>query len=106
MWQLDHKTLELIQKIESVAPLAGCHVALTGGVLYKQGPRKDLDLLFYRIRQVATIDYVRLFDELEKVGITRVKSFGWVTKAAYGDEGIDIFFPEDCDAPNDRASGY
>ena len=44
--------VDLCKQVESIAPDYGCHVALTGGCLYKEGPRKDLDLLFYRIRQV------------------------------------------------------
>ena len=39
------KIARLVEVI--VAPLGG-HVALTGGCLYKDGPRKDLDLVIYR----------------------------------------------------------
>ena len=42
--------------LESIAPSFGCHIALTGGTLYKPGERKDMDILFYRIRQVSEID--------------------------------------------------
>ena len=104
MWELDDDLIYLIQRIEGAAPLAGCHVALTGGVLYKVGPRKDLDLLFYRIRQSEKIDYELLFMMLEKIGITVSAHYGWCHKAAYQGKPIDIFFPEDKDAPNE--SGY
>ena len=49
-WTQQH-AIELCKRIESVCPRYGCHVALTGGLLYKDGPRKDCDILFYRIRQ-------------------------------------------------------
>jgi hypothetical protein len=43
--------IALCRKIEEHVPDAGMHVALTGGCLYKDGTRKDADILFYRIRQ-------------------------------------------------------
>lgn len=36
------EAIALCRKIEDVCPAFGCHVALTGGVLYKLGERKDL----------------------------------------------------------------
>src|ERR1035437_5571090 len=51
------EAIELCVKVEAICPKYGCHVALTGGLLYKQGKRKDCDLLFYRIRQVEQIDF-------------------------------------------------
>ena len=41
------KAIEICKEIEMRAPSYGCHVALTGGCLYKDGDRKDCDLLFY-----------------------------------------------------------
>ena len=35
-WNIDD-AINLIVKIEELAPKYGCHVALTGGVLYKVG---------------------------------------------------------------------
>ncbi len=80
--------------IESVCPTYGCHVALTGGSLYKPGERKDCDVLFYRIRQVESIDLEGLFGALAELGIERKSGFGWVHKAAYQGKNIDMFFPE------------
>lgn len=80
--------------IESVCPQYGCHVALTGGALYKPGERKDCDVLFYRIRQVAAIDQDGLFNALSELGIERQGGFGWVHKAIYQGKNIDMFFPE------------
>lgn len=103
-WSLDAETLELIRSVEAVCPAAGCHVALTGGVLYKPGNRKDLDLLFYRIRQAEKIDYEKLFLLLSALGIKTTAHYGWVTKADWYGRPMDLFFPEDTDAPNE--SGY
>lgn len=80
--------------IEDVAPLYGCHVALTGGTLYKHGPRKDVDIMFYRIRQVEQIDEAGLFGALGRLGVLRTTDHGWLTKATYLDLPVDLFFPE------------
>lgn len=99
--------IDLCRKIEMVCPMAGCHVALTGGCLYKDGDRKDIDLMFYRIRQVEKIDYELLFSILDQLGIKVEKSFKWCHKARYDNVGIDIFFPEADDAPGqDLGSDY
>jgi hypothetical protein len=87
--------IALCREIEAVCPPFGCHVALTGGTLYKDGPRKDLDVLFYRIRQVAAIDVEGLFDALANIGIEQIGGFGWVYKAKHRERPIDCFFPED-----------
>ncbi len=89
--------IELCRKIEAICPPFGCHVALTGGTLYKDGPRKDLDVLFYRIRQRDTIDTDGLFQALRTIGVERTKGFGWCHKAAFQGRNIDMFFPENQD---------
>lgn len=109
MWtQAD--AIALCVAIEDVCPKFGCHVALTGGLLYKSGPRKDADILFYRIRDVAEIDISGLLCVLQELGIThdyeRDDEYGdelWCVKAMYHGRPIDLFFPEIC-APC-RASG-
>lgn len=94
MWDLP-KALAVCRLVEEIAPKYGCHVALTGGCLYKDGPRKDLDLLFYRIRQTPTIDTEGLFAELAQHGIVKQSGFRWCFKATMGELNIDIFFPEE-----------
>ena len=81
--------------IESICPKHGCHVALTGGSLYKDGERKDCDILFYRIRQKERIDIESLKQEMQAMGIEIGEEFGWVHKAKYLGQPIDMFFPED-----------
>lgn len=94
-WELA-EAVELCRQIESICPDYGAHVALTGGVLYKDNPRKDLDLVFYQIRQVEKIDRNGLNLALYDIGLTEMKKFGWGVKCIYGKEGksVDIFFPD------------
>jgi hypothetical protein len=102
MWMRD-EAIDLCRAIEEVAPAFGCHVALTGGLLYKFGPRKDCDVLFYRIRQVDEIDIDGLFDALKPLGIERVTDkASWCIKATHAGRHIDCFFPE---LPGDHESG-
>jgi len=88
------QAIELCRKIEVIAPKYGCHVALTGGTLYHFGERKDADILFYRIRQIAYIDVDGLMLALSEIGIEAIRDYGWCYKAAYGEQPIDFFFPE------------
>lgn len=89
------KSIEICKIISTFSADYGCHVALTGGCLYKEGNRKDLDILFYRIRQVQTIDYEGLFSRLVEIGFTIPKGFGWLFKSTYLGCQIDMFFPEE-----------
>lgn len=90
-----NQAIELCRKVEQFAPLHGCHVALTGGCLYKEGERKDVDILFYRIRQVEVINYEGLKSSLESIGFTDVDGFGWLWKGKYNNVDVDMFFPEE-----------
>lgn len=96
------EAINLCVLIESVCPQYGCHVALTGGTLYKPGERKDCDVLFYRIRQVEAIDQEGLFAALSQIGIERQSGFGWVHKAIFDGKSIDMFFPEASDGDYER----
>ena len=89
------KALVICRAIEQVSPHYGCHVALTGGCLYKDGDRKDLDIVFYRIRQAKFIDYDGLFYALVQIGFSVPKGFGWLFKSEFKGQAIDMFFPEE-----------
>lgn len=91
------EAIELCIEVEAICPQYGCHVALTGGLLYKEGRRKDCDLLFYRIRQVDEIDYKGLWSALSDIGLVQTTGFGWCYKAVYKGKNIDCFFPEEED---------
>ena len=89
------KAIEICVLLEDIAPSCGCHVALTGGTLYKTGERKDVDILFYRIRQAPVIDTVKLIAKMESLGFSLNEfSGGWLLKGAYQGVSIDFFFPE------------
>jgi hypothetical protein len=69
--------------------------ALTGGVLYKEGERKDIDIVIYRHRQnTASFEMVEIESKLTASGLTDLKYFGFVTKAKWNGENIDLFNPE------------
>ena len=89
------QAIELAVMVEAVCPKFGCHVALTGGCLYKVGERKDLDLLFYRVRQHPKIEKVDLFLALQEIGLKELSGWGWCHKAEYEGKKIDCFFPEE-----------
>jgi hypothetical protein len=91
------EAIELCKIIEDICPRAGCHVALTGGCLYKDGERKDLDILFYSIRQTNGVEETKpqllaLLPSISQFKI--VRDFGWCCKATYKGKSIDMFFPE------------
>ena len=88
------EAVELCRQIEAVCPAHGCHVALTGGLLYKDGLRKDADILFYRIRQIEEIDVGGLLASLAALGVEAGDDFGWCHKATFNGKPIDFFFPE------------
>jgi hypothetical protein len=94
MWT-QAEAIELCVALEAIAPTYGCHVALTGGLLYKTGPRKDCDVLFYRIRQ-TTIAWDNLWKALEMIGLTKIKGKKnhWCIKADWFGKSVDCFFPE------------
>jgi hypothetical protein len=94
MWAHE-EAVALATLVEMVCVKAGCHVALTGGLLYKSGARKDCDFLFYRIRQIEKIDMDLLWKELATVGVMKTGGFGWCYKAQFTGKQIDCFFPEE-----------
>lgn len=93
MWT-QSEAIELARLIEAVAPAHGAHVALTGGLLYKDGPRKDADFLFYCIRQRDRIDENALLAALADIGLLIGVRKGWVRKAVWMGKSVDLFFPE------------
>ena len=84
----------LCRMLEQISPKYGAHVVLTGGTLYKDGPRKDCDILFYCIRQWDEIDESGLLEALTQVGFEIGRKHGWVTKATYCGRNVDLFFPD------------
>lgn len=93
MWTLS-EAVALCRKVEAVCPAYGCHVALTGGTLYKDGARKDTDLLFYNIRQVDALGRESLLLALQGIGFEMGAQHGWVQKATVAGKPVDLLFPE------------
>lgn len=102
MGDLD-SAITLCRMVERVAPKYGCHVALTGGCLYKDGERKDIDILFYRIRQVEAIDHEGLKAALTGIGFEDITGFGWLLKGTFSGIPVDMFFPEEMEGGNYKA---
>lgn len=93
-WSL-REAVELCKLLEVVLPEAGFHIALTGGLLYKEGRRKDCDLMFYQIRQMEP-NYEVLWKYLTVAGVLRSPSYpenGWLVKATYRGKQVDCLFP-------------
>lgn len=93
-WTRD-EAIEFCRLLEQHAPDYGAHVALTGGCLYKDGPRKDVDILVYRIRQVAKIDWAGFFARMAIFGVVAREDRGWCKKASFIGKSIDFFDAED-----------
>lgn len=102
MWT-QQEAIDMCKKLELITPQFGLHVALTGGCLYKEGLRKDLDIVLYRIRQCETPDFVNMWKELLNHGIEYLCDYGFCIKANYGNKQIDFFWPESPDGEYDQA---
>lgn len=83
------------RQLEQHAPTFGLHIGLTGGCLYKDGDRKDLDIILYRIRQEPEPNLEDFYLILEEMGWEMGKNHGWVQKmkTPVGDN-VDFFYPE------------
>lgn len=93
MW-IQKEAIIFCRELEEIAPKFGAHIALTGGCLYKDGMRKDCDIIVYRIRQVDAIDRAGLFDALATIGVKVKNDYGFCVKAKYGTWAVDFLFPE------------
>lgn len=92
-WSLS-EALNVVKRVEEVVSPLKAHVALTGGLLYKEGLRKDLDLMFYRVRQEPHLAESVIIDALRGLGFDIKTQHGWVYKALYERKNVDLFFPE------------
>ena len=94
------EAIALCKSIEAICPQAGCHVALTGGCLYKDGPRGDLDLIFYSIRHLR-MDVKKLLTMLRAFGFDHITGGGWRYVGYIYDKKVDLLFPESPKSPGD-----
>lgn len=73
----------------------GYFPALTGGLLYKDGVRKDCDIVVYRHRQdIKHFEMVDIGPLLRSIGFSDFKYYGFVTKAKFKGFDVDLFNPE------------
>ena len=95
--------VDLARKVEAVAPGFGYHVALTGGLLYKDGPRKDCDLMLYRTHAVMDEDNARepLLEALANMGLVAYMNHGYCVKATWEGKPVDLLFPDEPRSPGD-----
>ena len=90
------RAIELCRTLEPIAADHGCHVALTGGCLYRDGPRKDVDILLYRSLDEPAIDWVKLADAfLARAQVEIYADFGYCKKARYKGMRVDLFDPHE-----------
>jgi hypothetical protein len=77
------EAIELCRQLEPIAAEHGGHVALTGGCLYKDGTRKDVDILVYRSADEDAFKWPEFFRTIEPLGITHVEhqDYGFCKKA-------------------------
>lgn len=74
-----------------------CHPALTGGLLYKQPPRKDCDIVIYQRGDTGgerqPIDWPGLWAALQEIDLLLIHDHGYVKKCTYKGRTVDIFDP-------------
>lgn len=101
-WYRD-EAVAFAREMEDLAVMHDFHVALTGGCLYKDGPRKDADFIIYRHNTPESIDTAgnmqdrRAAFEKDLVRLAKASllHYGYLTKAKLPDgRGIDLLYPE------------
>lgn len=87
--------LELCTILYNALRDRGYFPALSGGLVYKSGPRKDVDIVIYRHRQMHnSFEMHDIEDELVSCGLTNIEYYGFVTKAKFRGYDVDLFNPE------------
>ena len=98
MWS-QQEAVKLCVLVEKIVKPFGFHVALTGGCLYGEGARKDVDLILYKVRQNENPKIIDMRDALQDAGIKMLtpEKFcrEFCTKAQWSNgNNIDILYPE------------
>lgn len=89
------KAIKLCVTLYQILSPLHFYPALTGGCLYKEGERKDCDVVIFRNRQARTDFELRdLEPVLRLAGFTDFQHFGFVTKCMYLGIAVDLFNPE------------
>lgn len=87
----------LCHLLEPLVEPFDCHVALTGGLLYAEGPRKDCDIVIYRRGRYKDEDELPAFDRdklLDALKPTLIiyDVYARVVKAGYKEKAVDLLF--------------
>lgn len=99
MWTLE-EAVTLARLLEPIAQGNKMHVALTGGCLYKDGSRKDADIVVYRHSDEETYGEPLRRETFENElsyyndGLCVVSKHPRVTKCTYFDKPFDLIFIE------------
>lgn len=95
MWTRN-EAIDLCVNIEAIAKNCSAHIGLTGGLLYKKGERKDMDVVVYSIRQDAGVQRDVFFKKLALLyDIVVTGDYGFCVKTKTKDgRVIDFLFPE------------
>lgn len=98
------EAIALCVVLEPVAAAHRCHVALTGGLLYKEGQRKDCDIIVYFEGKKKTdielttfvqcVDRNALLQAFWTVGLAYQDIYSRVVKCLYYGKPVDLIFPE------------
>lgn len=108
MWTTE-QGIALCQTLEPYALQDNAHVALTGGLLYREGPRKDCDVVIYRRglykgeKELPEFDRPKFLEsikhllhvEADYLRVTKCKTF-------HG-KPVDLIFVNVVGAPHDLA---
>jgi len=87
--------VQLCRELREALLPYGIFPALTGGLLYKDGPRKDIDIVLFRHRQMLeSFEVIDLITPLSSVGVRITGVYGFVTKATWKGITVDLFNPE------------
>lgn len=93
LWTTE-EAIALCKLVEGFCPDYGFHVALTGGLLYKEGGRKDCDLVLYQIRQRQP-DWNGFWKAAAAHGFDEnPQCFGFVSKTHFNGKCVDFLWPE------------
>ncbi len=86
---------DICKTLEPIAAANGGHVALTGGCLYKDGDRKDCDIVIYRHKQAEPLNRTKLFKDMIAAGFVPGTDYGRISKWTFNQSSIDLFTVQD-----------
>ncbi len=85
------QALEVCFKLEPVIASLGMHIGLTGGCLYKNCPRKDMDIILYRHHGAELATFAQFLEALSAVQIVVMSIHHNVVKM-FNSDGQSIDF--------------